>query len=1382
MLVGVMALLLLTASILSGLRYIGPKVQLRDQQVAPRVQKEIIQKALYEFVARSYRLPCPADGSAPFGGTGTLGTTHTADGVENCTLRGSDLNSGVVPWKTLGLQYSDVIDGYNSRIGYAVSTALTSSSTTPYLKSVPVTGLTTGDSINVTVCAAVGNCAAATAYAYVLISFGNDRAGARMQSGAQIPAPPLTASSEYANAQAAAFTSGGTGFFVYPRCGSPVCTTSQNTKRLFDDVLAYETSSQVCNDINGAESGTNSAPYCTTSAGKSINTPPPCPSGGCTPLAMSANSGFGSMSATSTTTGANAGHGTSTTQATIATPPNSPGSPPVLYMGTENASGSGATLQNNSQSCVWFNVPLPWTTQTLRAYFEFSTSYSGQNGDGFTFSLLPAATSLTNVVPCGDTAGNNLIEGSYLGFVGIADGVQATATATIATCTKCVTALTLTSGGSGYSSAPRISFSGGGGSGASAGATIAGSVATISVANSGRGYSPSSVPAVTISGGNCAANCVAATATAKLGVFSNNNCAAGSPGPGQGCVLSITVTNGGSGYSVAPSVQVAAPTGCNNRFNRHSFCTTATASATISGSVVGVAITSPGSNYATTPSVVFSGGGGNGAAATATVTTNTGVTGIAIGNSGNGYLWAPPVSVAPPSSGTAATATVSSMAVSNVTVTNVGQYGYQAPSVTINDATGSGAGIAATVDYTQENGAVTGLTIATGGSGYTAPTLTIDAPISCAIGADCTSVTATATATVTNGVITGVQLTGGGSGYGSPPSLAISTPDNNGGTQAVGSVTSMSVTGITQTAAGAGYVPPPAVSLSGGGGSGATASATVTGTAVSAVTVSAGGSGYTSAPSVTFTGGGLADGTATISSGKVTSIAVADAGLGYASNPTVSISGGGGSGATATATINSGGMITGFKVTGGGSGYSSAPTVTVTDSSHGFATATATVSGGTVTGVTVASGGKGYVAAPTVTVTPVSGGCAGSCAAATVTATVGSSGAVTALNINYVGANYILPPTVAIAAPPTNSCAVSCSMASAVVSTMAVSGVTVTTAGSGYAWPPAVTINGPASCTANCDTATATAAAGMSILALSFTSGSGYSSSGAPAVTIPPPVVLPKMAVEFRTYGHEDDPYYDNYGYIDGQSPPPSASTAPQSFTAIRHDPNPFQEFMGMFVVDTLYHDDTYHYSTSTANGAMDNTGFTVSPSCDQSQSPPLGLHDNGYPPGGQAIGGNAGGCSYNPATPTANVITGNGPITATQNSTAVYYHPVRIEAQRLCDSACQTCGNTTIPTDVYVKIEAYLDCSSSALGGNSCSDLTQNLLLGTTISPPSTATIVNFCALDPGSTAPMQTSSPATAALTRSTAFDDLLIGFTAGSGAANGGEMIRNLYVGTY
>jgi phospholipase C len=79
---------------------------------------------------------------------------------------------------------------------------------------------------------------------------------------------------------------------------------------------------------------------------------------------------------------------------------------------------------------------------------------------------------------------------------------------------------------------------------------------------------------------------------------------------GGGTIASISVTNGGSGYTSAPTVTITDSTG-----------TGATATAVLTGDVVtAINVTAAGANY-TAPNVTLTGGNGSGATATATVST-----------------------------------------------------------------------------------------------------------------------------------------------------------------------------------------------------------------------------------------------------------------------------------------------------------------------------------------------------------------------------------------------------------------------------------------------------------------------------------------------------------------------------------------------------------------------------------------------------------------------------------------------------------------------------------------------------------------------------------------------------------------------------------------
>ena len=75
--------------------------------------------ALANFVAVQGRLPCPADGS--------LATGVALAGVEARTaLTGvcTAMDTGVVPWVTLGLTEAEALDGWNTRISYRTITAV----------------------------------------------------------------------------------------------------------------------------------------------------------------------------------------------------------------------------------------------------------------------------------------------------------------------------------------------------------------------------------------------------------------------------------------------------------------------------------------------------------------------------------------------------------------------------------------------------------------------------------------------------------------------------------------------------------------------------------------------------------------------------------------------------------------------------------------------------------------------------------------------------------------------------------------------------------------------------------------------------------------------------------------------------------------------------------------------------------------------------------------------------------------------------------------------------------------------------------------------------------------------------------------------------------
>ena len=243
-----------------------------------------------------------------------------------------------------------------------------------------------------------------------------------------------------------------------------------------------------------------------------------------------------------------------------------------------------------------------------------------------------------------------------------------------------------------------------------------------------------------------------------------------------------------------------------------------TATAYIGGGVVaGVSIDQYGANYITAPTISFSGGGGTGATATATIKDGM-LEQITMIEHGSGYTSVPTVVF----SGGQGTHTVRKGGGASITAT----IGSGATAVPITNAAGvitdvtmltSGGGTGATATASLTGNNVTSLSITAGGSGYTsAPTVVFD---NTGTGGS----NATATATVTNGVITGLTIGNQGSGYTSAPTI---------------------------TFFGGGSYVDTTVSITGGGGTGATATATLLSGAVNDVTLTNNGTSYASLTSL----------------------------------------------------------------------------------------------------------------------------------------------------------------------------------------------------------------------------------------------------------------------------------------------------------------------------------------------------------------------------------------------------------------------------------------------------------------------------------------------------------------------------------------------------
>jgi len=214
---------------------------------------------------------------------------------------------------------------------------------------------------------------------------------------------------------------------------------------------------------------------------------------------------------------------------------------------------------------------------------------------------------------------------------------------------------------------------------------------------------------------------------------------------------------------------------------------------------------------------------------------------------------------------------------------------------------------------------------------------------------------------------------------------------------------------ITVSNAGSGYTDRPAIGFSGGGGSGAAATAVLTGTSVASISVAAAGTGYTSIPTVSLAGFGGTGATATARM-KAQTVAIQAAGSGYAQNDTITLTGGTSTQAVILTvnTVGGGGEVQAVTITNAGN-YSVLPSNPVSQgsTSGGGTGATFNITAWNIVAFTVGAGGSGYTGRPTVTVT--GGGGSGGAGTAVLTGTT-----IASITLTAAGSNYHSPPTVSV--------------------------------------------------------------------------------------------------------------------------------------------------------------------------------------------------------------------------------------------------------------------------------------------------------------------------------------------------------------------------------
>ena len=348
-----------------------------------------------------------------------------------------------------------------------------------------------------------------------------------------------------------------------------------------------------------------------------------------------------------------------------------------------------------------------------------------------------------------------------------------------------------------------------------------GSVIMIQVTNPGTGYT--SAPTVTI---DPPTSGVTATATANIVLT-------------DGVVGAVNVNSTGSNYTSVPSVYIDPPAS-GTQATAH-VCTSLSECAEPyippGASVATVAVSDPGTTcYASAPAVLFSGGGGIGAAATAP---------LAGGGTSCIFAW-------------------------NVTGTCHAHRGETLTGVSLSG--GGGSGFSGTLKFDSSGNIVTGYpSVQSSGTGYTSDPTSISGISGCG----------SLTFSVTRGrrIASPQTITpsSGGSGYTSAPSVAFATGAGSSDTLPTGSSTlgpepanSRQIRTILVDNGGSGYTSTPSVSLIGGGGTGAAASAVLASSVykVNSITITNEGIGYTSDPVVTISGGGGTGATATSTLGR----------------------------------------------------------------------------------------------------------------------------------------------------------------------------------------------------------------------------------------------------------------------------------------------------------------------------------------------------------------------------------------------------------------------------------------------------------------------------------------------------------------------------------
>jgi len=598
---------------------------------------------------------------------------------------------------------------------------------------------------------------------------------------------------------------------------------------------------------------------------------------------------------------------------------------------------------------------------------------------------------------------------------------------------KEVQGIDLISGGSGYTSVPTVTISGGGGTGASATAVVTnGSVTSIILNSKGTGYT--SAPNVIFSGGGGSGatatgvvtiapsgvqrledtNCYAMTDDFNVYKCLDNNNNAISTFQPIGTVVDPVVMPDGYMWKYLYSIPIA----LRNKFLTDVYMPVVNSIRSqfySDGEILNVKIENAGQNYTFANISVD----GDGYRMSDPLLLNV----LTISAGGTGYSSGANISIAPPFSGANTWIADNGIIIGQKVEHNNNMYECTVSGTTATPAPSHKSGIVAngtsalkyigtraTGTLTTSSGVVTGYTLngqiydinlSSGGLGYSsAPAISLSNGSLSVVSSATDTITLSSAASLTAGRPIVFNKSFGNVVANTTYYIFANTTSSTtfkisatqGGTAfTVDTGTSLSVT-ATLTASGSNFV----------------GSSIMNGTSVSTVSITDSGENYTTLPQVTF------------GTPWLPAIAYTIGQQIYASNRLYTVTAAGTTSTTAP-TIN--GAITSVPVTSGGTGYTSSPTFTVSAPNvPGGTTAivTATVSAGAITAITVSTPGSGYINPPTITYT--GGGGSGLVLGTAVLQTV-SNGTATLRYAGYpatgtavlkYGSGYSSLPTVTI--------------------------------------------------------------------------------------------------------------------------------------------------------------------------------------------------------------------------------------------------------------------------------------------------------------------------------------------------------------------------------